>query len=145
MYIIASSNKSLDIEIKTFTDPQDANQHVFDLTEGTHFNVWANDNPEDLYSRFLEWKRENYHSDIQYTLEVVDLPIPKTEEQTINNFLEEWCCEAPENESIAQTELMMDNHRFITYDGKGWYIPKENSLWTDDEREYADWLHDTFA
>ncbi len=56
----------------------------------------------------------------------------------IQEFLDKYAIEAIDNESSDYIELMMDDHSFIEYKYKEYYIPKNNSLWTEDESELAD-------
>lgn len=56
----------------------------------------------------------------------------------IQEFLDKYAIEATDNESSDYIELMMDDHSFIEYKDKEYYIPENNSLWTEDESELAD-------
>jgi len=48
----------------------------------------------------------------------------------INEFLNKFCTEVQPNDNV---ELMMDDHDYIEYDNKGWYIPKNNSFYTKED------------
>jgi hypothetical protein len=60
--------------------------------------------------------------------------------ELINNFLTQFCVKTSENEDPATTELYMDNHYYIEYENQGYYIPEDNSSYTDDDEMLIDFL-----
>lgn len=60
----------------------------------------------------------------------------------INNFLDKWGTKCSENEDESITELMMDNHYYIQYNNKGYYI---NEMVDDEEEELLEYLKDNFS
>jgi hypothetical protein len=51
----------------------------------------------------------------------------------LENFIETFCTKASEDEDSATTELYMDDHDCIEYDGKQYYVPQNNSFYTEDD------------
>jgi hypothetical protein len=60
--------------------------------------------------------------------------------ELINNFLTQFCIKTSTDEDPAITELYMDNHYHIEYENQGYYIPKDNSCYTDDDELLMDFL-----
>lgn len=55
--------------------------------------------------------------------------------KTVKEFLKERCTKVRKNESESYVELMMDNHKCITYGKYQYYVPEDN-LFGDDEKIY---------
>ena len=72
--------------------------------------------------------------------EVQDTPTLKISIIKINDFIKEYCTKVRANESCSYTELMMDNHRCIEWNNKNFYLPENNSFWSEGEQEIADFL-----
>ena len=51
------------------------------------------------------------------------------EKNKINIFLDTYCILVSENEDSSVTELMMDDHKCINYEGTEYYVPENNMLW----------------
>ena len=51
------------------------------------------------------------------------------EKNKINIFLDTYCILVSENEDLSITELMMDDHKCINYEGTEYYVPENNMLW----------------
>jgi hypothetical protein len=60
--------------------------------------------------------------------------------ELIAKFLSQFGVKTSENEDPAITELYMDNHYYIEYENQGYYIPKDNSSYTDDDELLLDFL-----
>ncbi len=55
----------------------------------------------------------------------------------IEKFLETFCTKVLKEESDSYVELMMDNHKCIEIENVQYYVPEDNSLWTErDEQIY---------
>jgi hypothetical protein len=53
--------------------------------------------------------------------------------ELIQCFLETYCTLAKDDEDDAYIYLMMDNHKFVEIEGKGYYIPEDHILWSMDD------------
>ena len=62
----------------------------------------------------------------------------------IAEFLEKYAEQARDNESSAHVELMMDDHTYIEYNGIGFYLPENNSFYTEEDEEVLDYLNETY-
>lgn len=64
--------------------------------------------------------------------------------QLIRDFLQKYCALVKEDETMEYMELMMDNHHCISFEGKEWYVPDDNSLWNEDEEFIQEFLVFTY-
>jgi len=62
----------------------------------------------------------------------------------IRGFLKDWCDEEYEM-PFSALELLMDNHRFITWGGKSYFMPEGCSMWSSIEEEIAEHLYFNFC
>lgn len=62
----------------------------------------------------------------------------------IINFIEDYGIRVGINEDPAITELMMDNHKCIEFDGDEYYIP-EDFAFEGDEEEIYDYLIENYS
>ena len=53
--------------------------------------------------------------------------------ELIQWFLDTYCTLGKDDEDDAYVDLMMDNHKFVEIDDKGYYIPDDNILWSTDD------------
>ena len=65
--------------------------------------------------------------------------------ELIAEFLSQFGVKTSENEDLAITELYMDDHYYIEYENQGYYIPKDNSSYTDDDELLISFLVYTFG
>lgn len=73
---------------------------------------------------------------------IVDEIIQMTElEKAIPSFLDQFATKASKDEDTATTELMMDDHKCIHYQGQDYYIPENNSFYTHREELIIDLLN----
>jgi two-component SAPR family response regulator len=61
----------------------------------------------------------------------------------IKEFLNQYCDEVYDMPDHA-LELLMDDHKCIVWYGKEYFIPENNSFWTEDENEIAKHLMNNF-
>jgi len=64
--------------------------------------------------------------------------------ERIADFLEQYAEQARDNESSAHVELMMDDHTYIEYSGRGFYLPENNSFYTEEDEEVLEYLNETY-
>jgi hypothetical protein len=71
------------------------------------------------------------------------------EEQTfktiIQKFLTDFCVKVADNEDSATTELYMDDHDCIEYEGQEYYVPQNNSSFTNEDEVLQEMLIATFS
>jgi hypothetical protein len=79
-------------------------------------------------------------TDINSVDEIVNL-YEKMEEnvQAVNNLLKEYGTRIRKTDDLPYTELMMDNHKVITWCNQDWYVP-EDASYSDDEADLYDVL-----
>lgn len=65
--------------------------------------------------------------------------------ELIEEFLDKFAIRASSNEDVAITELYVDDHVCITFDGVDYYIKPDNSLFDEDDKLMAEMLFATFA
>lgn len=63
----------------------------------------------------------------------------------IQEFLNKFCIRVSEEEDIANTELYMDNHDYIEYEGKGYYINSDNSMFSEEDQKLCTLLINTYS
>ena len=63
----------------------------------------------------------------------------------IKAFLLKYGTKVVENESSDYVDLMMDDHKCIEYQGNEYYIPENNSFYTEDDEILKDMLFSTFG
>lgn len=51
----------------------------------------------------------------------------------IEAFIDKFCIKASDDEDPATTELYMDNHHCINYNGQDYYLPEEISMMDEEE------------
>ena len=61
----------------------------------------------------------------------------------IREFLNDYCDEVYDMPDSA-LELLMDDHKCIVWHGKEYFIPENNSFWTEEETEIAEHLMNNF-
>lgn len=64
----------------------------------------------------------------------------KITNEQIKDFLKTYCTKVRKKESDSYVELMMDNHKCIEFEEKQYYVPEENSSWTDLEENIYELL-----
>lgn len=62
--------------------------------------------------------------------------------EKITEFIETYGTKVKARESMSYVELMMDDHFCIKYNGKLYYIPEDNSLYTRKDELICDYLKD---
>jgi hypothetical protein len=67
-----------------------------------------------------------------------------TVKELIVDFLDTYATKVSEDEDEATTELYMDNHEYIEYEGDGYYIP-EDTAYSDDESLLKVMIVNTFS
>ena len=65
----------------------------------------------------------------------------KRTRQDIKDFIEKYCTECREGDNV---ELIMDDHKCIRYNKKEYYIPENNSFWTEFEENIQQHLINKF-
>jgi hypothetical protein len=65
--------------------------------------------------------------------------------EIINNFLSKFCTKVSEDEDSATTELYMDDHDCIEFEDVQYYVPKNNSSYTEDDELTREMLVATFS
>ena len=65
-------------------------------------------------------------------------------EHRINCFLKQFAERSRKSESSAHVELMMDDHTYIEYKGRGFYLPENNSLFTSEDEQVLEYLNETY-
>jgi len=63
----------------------------------------------------------------------------------IQEFLNQFCIKVAENEDSATTELYMDDHDCIEFEDEQFYVPKDNSSYSEDDELTRDMLISTFS
>mgnify|MGYP003403069320 CR=1 FL=1 len=63
----------------------------------------------------------------------------------IQVFLEKFCVKVADNEDSATTELYMDNHDCIEFEDMEYYVPKDNSFYSEDDELTREMLVATFS
>ena len=58
----------------------------------------------------------------------------------VKQFLDQFCVRVPENEDSATTELYMDDHNCIEIDGEMYYVPENNSSYTEEDEILRDMI-----
>lgn len=53
--------------------------------------------------------------------------------ELIQWFLDTYCTLGKDDEDGAYVELMMDNHKWVEYESKGYYVPDNSMLWSEDD------------
>jgi len=63
----------------------------------------------------------------------------------IQEFLEKFCVKVSEDEDFATTELYMDDHDCIEFEEQQYYVPKNNSFYSEDDELTREMLIATFS
>jgi hypothetical protein len=58
----------------------------------------------------------------------------------ITDFLDKYCTLVKEDDSDDYIDLMTDNHSCILFEEKEWYVPDNNSLWSEEECLLQDFI-----
>lgn len=64
--------------------------------------------------------------------------------EVIQEFLEKYGTVVPDNDDCASAELMMDDHICVEFAGVQYYVPKNNSFYTEDDEFTYDILNEMF-
>lgn len=114
-----------------------------DSSAGTtyHYNEKV-ESPTSLLSSFSGWGDYIEISKAEYLY--IDSFDGGDSFTLVDEFLQDYCTEVQPNEDPAYVELKMDNHICIDFQGKQWYVPKDNMLWNDTDTEYFDFLNQHF-
>jgi len=64
--------------------------------------------------------------------------------ELIEEFLDKYCVKCFDDEDSATTELYMDDHKCIEYDDQLYYVPDNNSSFTDEDELLREMLLCTF-
>lgn len=64
--------------------------------------------------------------------------------ELIEWFLKTYCAKVPENEEDGNDELMMDDHHCIEYLDVEYYVPENNSLWSEEDELLKAMIVNTF-
>jgi hypothetical protein len=59
----------------------------------------------------------------------------------ILEFLDKYGVKVSEDEDSATTELYMDDHTYIEFEGQGYYLPENNSSFTEDDYLLLEFLN----
>lgn len=59
----------------------------------------------------------------------------------ILEFLSKYGVKVSENEDCVTTELYMDDHSYIEFEEQGYYLPKNNSSFTEDDELLLEYLN----
>jgi len=59
----------------------------------------------------------------------------------ILEFLSKYGVKVSEDEDSATTELYMDDHSYIEFEEQGYYLPKNNSSFTEDDELLLEYLN----
>ena len=62
----------------------------------------------------------------------------------ILEFLDKYGIKSSEDEDIAITELMMDDHTHVIFDEQGYYLPESNLDFTQDDELILEFLNYTY-
>lgn len=65
--------------------------------------------------------------------------------EIILKFLKKFCVEVADDEDIATTVLYMDDHDCIEFETVQYYVPKNNSFYTEDDKLIREMLVSTFS
>ena len=57
--------------------------------------------------------------------------------QLILDFINTYCTIVQDDDNV---ELMMDDHKYIEFEGEGYYVPDNNSFWGPDEELLRDFI-----
>lgn len=60
--------------------------------------------------------------------------------ELINQFLEKYCTKIKEDETLDSVELMTDTHEYIKWENVEYYVPEENSLYSEDDKLILEFL-----
>ena len=60
--------------------------------------------------------------------------------ELIKQFLLTFADECEEDEELSDTELMMDDHHCIEWNGIQYYIPENNMLYSEDDELIVEFL-----
>lgn len=63
--------------------------------------------------------------------------------ELINNFIKEFCTKYYEMPDY-QLELMMDNHKCIEWEGIMYFMPEENSMFSEDDNLIWEFLNECY-
>lgn len=63
----------------------------------------------------------------------------------ITDFLDKYCTLVKEDDSDDYVDLMTDNHSCILFEEQEWYVPDNNSLWSEDEFLLQDFIVYTYG
>ena len=58
----------------------------------------------------------------------------------IDNYVDSICIEVKEDEHLSYVELMMDNHKWIEWGGREYYIPEDYTAADEDEEFVYEYL-----
>lgn len=62
----------------------------------------------------------------------------------ILNFIDTFCTEVKKNETPSDVELKMDDHDCIEFNEVQYYVPKNNSLYSDEDYDIRDLLIENY-
>lgn len=65
--------------------------------------------------------------------------------ELILKFLDQFATKVGEEEDTATTELYMDDHICIEYENVLYYIPENNSSYTEDDELLKDFLQHSYS
>lgn len=65
--------------------------------------------------------------------------------ELIKEFLDKYCTVVAKDIDDATNELMMDDHTCIEYDGVQYFVPRNNSFFTEDDELTQQMLNATFG
>jgi hypothetical protein len=63
----------------------------------------------------------------------------------ITDFLDKYCTLVKEDDSDDYVDLMTDNHSCILFEEQEWYVPDNNTLWSEDEFLLQDFIVYTYG
>lgn len=65
--------------------------------------------------------------------------------ELINQFLNKFAVKVASDEDSATTELYMDDHDCIDFNEQQYYIPQNNSSYTEDDELLREFLNYTYG
>ena len=63
----------------------------------------------------------------------------------IYDFLNEFATKVGKNEQSSYVDLMMDDHTSIEFEGQQYYVPENNSFYTQDDELLLEMINATFG
>jgi len=79
-----------------------------------------------------------FNKSVVISLDIKTRPMKKL----IQEFLDKFGTKVLENEDSAQVDLMMDDHICVEWDGAEYYVPENNSSYTEDDDLIYEFLND---